>query len=365
MHTRNPSILTASTFARAWPLALAGAAAIAGCAAESAPSDDALAIGARPAALPVPPVPVPGTTNPPVLGACGIGPMDPPGEFDFESGGVDGWQTAGLFDGDSNNIVLNESAGVALPFFSDPNNAPDAVGTDPIDGRGSVCMLTAGMGIPAQTTSPYWRQDLISPDLSGNPGWQGRDITFWILDRITSFDAPQPLAAQLVLAVTKCDGTPALLRAVDGNGNPVFCSAAHGQWIRCAAHIDRTGVAAIQHVQIRVFGRSGFLYEGGLYVDDVQACPASAATVCGGACTNLAGDPNNCGSCGHTCGAGQICSSATCVACAVGEAACGSVCANLKTDPDNCGQCGNACGDGSVCRLGVCHVPGCPGKYCF
>jgi hypothetical protein len=53
-------------------------------------------------------------------------------------------------------------------------------------------------------------------------------------------------------------------------------------------------------------------------------------------------DPNNCGGCGHECGAGQDCVDGTCL-CPPGTTRCGSRCIAVNVDPDNCGGCGIGC----------------------
>ncbi len=70
-------------------------------------------------------------------------------------------------------------------------------------------------------------------------------------------------------------------------------------------------------------------------------------------CETFAMDPNNCGSCGTVCAAGQEClfegfpPSPKCL-CKPGETLCVSfdilgVCVDINTDPRNCGGCGNVC----------------------
>lgn len=57
---------------------------------------------------------------------------------------------------------------------------------------------------------------------------------------------------------------------------------------------------------------------------------------------DLATDPGNCGSCGHTCDAGQTCAGGTCL-CPPGQTNCGDICVDLTNDVTNCGRCGNYC----------------------
>jgi hypothetical protein len=91
-------------------------------------------------------------------------------------------------------------------------------------------------------------------------------------------------------------------------------------------------------------------------------CCAAGQTYCGGYCANLSNDVNNCGACGHGCGAGLSCNNGTCSACPPGQTKCGNSCVNLSSDNANCGACGNACGAGTSCINGTCSGGGgdCP-----
>jgi hypothetical protein len=92
----------------------------------------------------------------------------------------------------------------------------------------------------------------------------------------------------------------------------------------------------------------------------------SGQTLCGGDggapyCANLKTDRSNCGACGKTCSAGQLCVNGICAGlCDVNQSLCGAdagtpYCANLKSDNANCGSCGNACtGPLSSCIDGAC-----------
>ncbi len=70
-------------------------------------------------------------------------------------------------------------------------------------------------------------------------------------------------------------------------------------------------------------------------------CP-QGELACNGKCTAVLTDVNNCGTCGHPCGAGGACSLGQC-GCAGGLATCAGVCTDLATDPANCGACGTTC----------------------
>jgi hypothetical protein len=92
----------------------------------------------------------------------------------------------------------------------------------------------------------------------------------------------------------------------------------------------------------------------------VFTCPAGTA-VCDGQCVNLAVDPTNCGTCGNHCGGGTVCTpdgldvTRSSCQCQPGEVICGygptAVCANLFKDEANCGTCGHACATGEVCSI--------------
>ncbi|MBZ5555961.1 MAG: hypothetical protein LAO77_01665 [Acidobacteriia bacterium] len=74
---------------------------------------------------------------------------------------------------------------------------------------------------------------------------------------------------------------------------------------------------------------------------------------CGGTCSNLSTDVNNCGGCGRSCGASAFCISGSCV-CAAGTTACSNGCADLTADANNCGACNNRCAVGQTCSAGAC-----------
>lgn len=84
---------------------------------------------------------------------------------------------------------------------------------------------------------------------------------------------------------------------------------------------------------------------------------------CDGRCIDVLADPARCGSCGHACEPGEICTEGVC-GCADGDAACecqrdgglfcDGVCADPYEDPLNCGACGRACAADSRCQGGDC-----------
>ncbi len=125
----------------------------------------------------------------------------------------------------------------------------------------------------------------------------------------------------------------------------------------------------------------------------------SGLTACSGMCVDTSADYQNCGACGHDCGAflcvQGVCSNAPRLdgggpdagdsgvdsgldgsvigtgmsdasfdpnpglgGCRIGEQACGGTCSDPDSDHDNCGSCGHACPANQSCSLGFCQ-PAC------
>lgn len=81
-------------------------------------------------------------------------------------------------------------------------------------------------------------------------------------------------------------------------------------------------------------------------------------SLCNGQCIPTNTDPDNCGGCGVTCAADEVCSGGACVAsdrCMSGLTPCDRQCVDTDTDSDNCGGCGNVCRDGEGCVQGSCE----------
>src|SRR3954454_6978025 len=96
-----------------------------------------------------------------------------------------------------------------------------------------------------------------------------------------------------------------------------------------------------------------------------RSCTGATSRLCGSCgtgiyCTDLAHDPNHCGSCGNVCQHGPYevaaCDSGRCVSsCTEGATRCNGGCIPVLSDPNNCGACGNVCvGSMPYCSQGVC-----------
>ena len=93
-------------------------------------------------------------------------------------------------------------------------------------------------------------------------------------------------------------------------------------------------------------------------VDDIPGEPPECTPpeeACGSICSDYQSDPDNCGSCGSACDAGQVCVGGECQAgCPSSQMRCGTLCASIMTDRTNCGSCGHACSMGQRCAMGRC-----------
>ena len=106
-----------------------------------------------------------------------------------------------------------------------------------------------------------------------------------------------------------------------------------------------------------------------------RTCSAGLVS-CNGLCVALDSDPNNCGSCGHSCSASQVCTNGrcrdqmaelsgiaavtSCSACLPNQSCCSGKCADLQNDLANCGSCGTTCPGTPpqvVCDRGHCVNP--------
>lgn len=92
-------------------------------------------------------------------------------------------------------------------------------------------------------------------------------------------------------------------------------------------------------------------------IDTLTCC--TSGKCCGGNCTDLTSDQNNCGGCGVVCPGVTHCINGVC-SCPFGSSPCYNpttgvgYCANLTSDSNNCGGCGVVCGAGTVCLNGAC-----------
>jgi hypothetical protein len=192
-------------------------------------------------------------------------------------------------------------------------------------------------------------------------------------------------SSPIVISVTASGASPASLvynwtaTTVSGNGVSIVSNTGNGttsDTLQVVCNPDGTDVVGSSTLTLVVTDSA----DGGVvtcpsslstitttvYCDKALSCPGTpTSTQCGPTttlnCQNLTLN-GNCGACGVTCAAGQVCSSpnpattvGSCV-CAPGTTTCGTACVNEQTDNNNCGACGNVCTGGATCQAGSCKV---------
>lgn len=195
----------------------------------------------------------------------------PPGKlFDFNKGKDQGWKLDGVYCGDQSTQLQALSG---PPVWQDHSDAATTPLQDPAgNGKGSVAFPLMGFA-GCTAACPWWRIDLLSPDLGSRSEWQDiKGYSAKLADKASVAPKITQVQAQLLLRVRKPDGSITFLREVDAAGQAVFCPLTDN-WGKCTAAIDSTGYTVLNLV-VRVLGTCvkndlGVL-EGGIYLDDVQ-----------------------------------------------------------------------------------------------
>lgn len=148
-----------------------------------------------------------------------------------------------------------------------------------------------------------------------------------------------------------------------GVGVVVACSSTTPQGINCGEGSQDCGgtctVIARDSQNCGACGKactSTEICSAGSCVPAAGGC-TMGTTKCGNECTNAQTDPRNCGSCGKVCAANEVCMAGACASsCGMGTMKCGMSCIDTKTDRTNCGACGTMCNDGQICSNGMCSA---------
>lgn len=195
----------------------------------------------------------------------------PPGSlYDFNTGKDQGWKLAGVYCGDQPTQIQSLSGPPVWKDHTDTANQPlqDPVG----NGKGSVSFPLSGFA-GCSSTCPWWRIDLVSPNVESLTAWQNlKGYSAKLADRASTAPNITKVNAQLLLRVRKSDGSITYLREQDNAGKSVFCPI-QSKWTNCTANFSTSGYTVLNLV-VRTMGTcikpgSGFL-EGGIYLDDVK-----------------------------------------------------------------------------------------------
>lgn len=116
-------------------------------------------------------------------------------------------------------------------------------------------------------------------------------------------------------------------------------------WACLGSDASKLQVCACRKLAEREICGNGLDDECNGKVDDCRRCAGVAVPE---------DDPKNCGACGVTCSASQVCQAGKCGCPLSASDACGDSCTTLTTDEQNCGKCGNGCGSERACNAGQC-----------
>jgi hypothetical protein len=217
-------------------------------------------------------------------------------------------------------------------------------------------------GVSALAAGGTWNMPFLSIAGSTAYGW------LWQVNGNNALSATVGLNAWHFLAITydpSGSGTEKFYvdGALSGTGTGTYSpSGLVDTWTTNIPGAKPTGVGTFlggKIDEVRAYGRVLSAAEISILSLARQTCSASTCggcaggeTICGGACTNKAVDPSNCGSCGTTCNAagGESCLSSTC-ACASGTD-CSGTCVDTTSNQNNCGGCGIPCGTTTCASCG-------------
>ncbi len=124
----------------------------------------------------------------------------------------------------------------------------------------------------------------------------------------------------------------------------------------CSQGLSRCGTGCADFTSDRRnCGSCGVSCQAGQVCQQGQCACQEGATLCDGQCVVAASDPTHCGSCTKACAAGEFCEAGACRgACSAGLTACAQGCTDLNTDGAHCGSCGTVCENAQSCHAGHC-----------
>jgi hypothetical protein len=204
-----------------------------------------------------------------------------PGFFHFNDGTVQGWTVDATYDGDTPDHVPG-FVYTGPAFWDGANDVRNEPEHDPKGDVIGSASYYAGPGNPdpGEVTTGTWRFDFVSPDLSGEPDWQGvQGLSVHVADTASVpgvSNGDDLLSVRFLLETTAPDGSIVLVDEVAGGQVVVHTLPAvkSHQWIHLTAQLPVPTGHTLRHVRVRVFGtavpKNSGVYDGGVVIDDVD-----------------------------------------------------------------------------------------------